>query len=198
MGHCRAVTEKLFELSTVIRTHRRFGESRPWFIKPIITSKFAEIGCASSSTNSMGAGASIASPPNKAPMRDPNTEASARTSRSANSVRAMALKNHARQENSYIPSNRLRPNFSKSAIQAGGPDERSNHRGAVTVQENMVTHSEVDLAAPQAVANQSAAVAVNGLMQFKSAMNLNLKISLEDDNDWGKVSMLQSRLLSSP
>lgn len=137
----------------------------------------------------MGAGASIASPPNKAPMRDHNVEASARTSRSANSVRAMALKNHARQENSYIPSNRLRPNFSKSAVQAGSVDERSTHRGVVTVQEKVVTHSEVEHVTPQVVVNQPTAGAVSGLMQFKSAMNLNLKISLEDDNDWGKVSL---------
>ena len=137
----------------------------------------------------MGAGASVvtASPPRK---RDGN-EVSSRTGRSVNSVRAMALKNHARQENSYIPSDRLRSKFNKTARQANTAefvDERSSvSRDTGTIREE--TPSEKNYQDP------TTAVTSGSLVQFKSNMNLNLKISLEDDNDWGQVKIIVHRFI---
>lgn len=131
----------------------------------------------------MGAGASVAhqSPPRK---REHGNEVSARTGRSVNSVRAMALKNHARQENSYIPSDRLRSKFNKTARQANTAefvDERSTvSRDTCTIREEMPVESSNHQEPASGLASGS-------LVQFKSNMNLNLKISLEDDNDWGQV-----------
>jgi hypothetical protein len=144
----------------------------------------SEIGCTTSSdSKAMGAGASIATAPRR--PREHSNEVSSRTTRSVNSVRAMALKNHARQENSYIPSNRLR-NFNKTARHASADDGVVISRETVTIQEE-VTQSGKEPSTPVAAAPEPVAPIVGGLMQFKSTMNLNLKISLEDDNDWGKV-----------
>lgn len=128
----------------------------------------------------MGAGASIATPPRK----EHHGEVSSRTARSANSVRAMALKNHARQENSYIPSDRLRSKFNRTARHANTAefiDDGSISHATDTIKEEPVISNTDAVVSPTAATGGS-------LMQFKAAMNLNLKISLEDDNDWGKVS----------
>lgn len=131
----------------------------------------------------MGVGASIAGKNNH--HHHPHNEVSSHTTRSANSVRAMALKNHARQENSYIPQTQLRSKFNKSVRQveyhgdvrkASGDDQH----------ELLPVHIERIEEGPAIVENGGS------LVQFKSLMNLNLKISLEDDNDWGKVSCFLS------
>lgn len=91
----------------------------------------------------------------------------------------MALKNHARQENSYIPQNQLRSKFSKSVRQVeyhGDARKTSEDQ-----HEQLSVHVERIEEGPTNVENGGS------LVQFKSMMNLNLKISLEDDNDWGKV-----------
>ena len=103
----------------------------------------------------------------------------------------MALKNHARQENSYIPSDRLRSKFNKTARQANTAefvDERSSvSRDTGTIREE--TPSEKNYQDP------TTAVTSGSLVQFKSNMNLNLKISLEDDNDWGQVKIIVHRFI---
>lgn len=128
----------------------------------------------------MGAGASIATKPNH---HHHNDNLSTHTTRSANSVRAMALKNHARQENSYIPPDRLRSKFNKNVNSAADYNSTSEPRARPK-------GPEVREVQKDAVQYSSPASAVGGsgsLVQFKSMMNINLKINLEDDNDWGKV-----------
>ena len=105
-----------------------------------------------------------------------HNEISSHTTRSANSVRAMALKNHARQENSYIPQTQLRSKFNKSVRQVEyHGDARKNSEDR-----ELSVHVERIEEVPSTDNGGS-------LVQFKSMMNLNLKINLEDDNDWGKV-----------
>eukprot|EP00598_Pedospumella_elongata_P005689 CAMPEP_0184976884 /NCGR_PEP_ID=MMETSP1098-20130426/7737_1 /TAXON_ID=89044 /ORGANISM="Spumella elongata, Strain CCAP 955/1" /LENGTH=612 /DNA_ID=CAMNT_0027499823 /DNA_START=180 /DNA_END=2018 /DNA_ORIENTATION=+ len=92
----------------------------------------------------------------------------------------MALKNHARQENSYIPQNQLRSKFNKSvrSVEYHGDARKASSDD----QHDLPVHVERIEEGPAIVENGGS------LVQFKSMMNLNLKISLEDDNDWGKVS----------
>lgn len=126
----------------------------------------------------MGVGASIAG---NNRHHHPHHEVSSHTTRSANSVRAMALKNHARQENSYIPQNQLRSKFNKSvrSVEYHGDARKTTSED----QHELPVHVERIEEGPAVVENGGS------LVQFKSMMNLNLKISLEDDNDWGKVLM---------
>jgi hypothetical protein len=143
----------------------------------------------------MGAGASVANPPvRKGPQRDHSNDVSSRTARSVNSVRAMALKNHARQENSYIPSDRLRSRFNKTARHANAAefvdDGNMSHDSATILEEA----PRAQRAADPEPSTLTAAPSGN-LMQFKSAMNLNLKLNLEDDNDWGKVQLPHAHCL---
>jgi len=124
----------------------------------------------------MGVGASIAGH-NK--HHHHHNEISSHTTRSANSVRAMALKNHARQENSYIPQTQLRSKFNKSVRQVEyHGDARKNSEDR-----ELSVHVERIEEVPTSTDNGGS------LVQFKSMMNLNLKINLEDDNDWGKVGL---------
>lgn len=94
----------------------------------------------------------------------------------------MALKNHARQENSYIPSERLRSKFSKNARYSNNIDDGTISHETATIKEEVTQSTKESPPGFTGTASQG------GLMQFKSAMNINLKITLEDDNDWGKVS----------
>lgn len=90
----------------------------------------------------------------------------------------MALKNHARQENSYIPQTQLRSKFNKSVRQVEyHGDARKNSEDR-----ELSVHVERIEEVPTSTDNGGS------LVQFKSMMNLNLKINLEDDNDWGKVT----------
>jgi hypothetical protein len=98
----------------------------------------------------------------------------------------MALKNHARQENSYIPSERLRSRFNKTARHANAAeyvDDGSISRDSATI----IEEAPRPKCAPEPEPIKIPAAPTGNLMQFKSAMNLNLKLNLEDDNDWGKV-----------
>lgn len=123
----------------------------------------------------MGVGASIA----KHSKHNHHNEVSSHTTRSANSVRAMALKNHARQENSYIPQTQLRSKFNKSVRQV-------EYHGDVRKNDD---DKELSVHIERIPEEVTATTGTGGnLSQFKSMMNLNLKINLEDDNDWGKVS----------
>lgn len=139
----------------------------------------------------MGAGASVAQKHN---ARDHSNHVSAHTTRSANSVRAMALKNHARQENSYIPQDRLRSKFNKTVRHANNAefvDGAHAHTPASTAtcgkDDGKATNEPSPSPSPLPV---GATTVTGSLVQFKNAMNLNLKIQLEDDNDWGKVCLL--------
>ncbi len=124
----------------------------------------------------MGVGASIAG---NSRHHQHNNEISSHTTRSANRVRAITLKNHARQENSYIPQNQLRSKFNKSvrSVEYHGDARKASSDD----QHELPVHVERIEEGPAIVENGGS------LVQFKSMMNLNLKISLEDDNDWGKV-----------
>lgn len=129
----------------------------------------------------MGAGASIA---NKTNHHQHSDNVSTHTTRSANSVRAMALKNHARQENSYIPPDRLRSKFSKNVQHGSSAEYTSEPRSKGASVERREAVKEIQ-AQPS---SSTASPATGSLVQFKSMMNLNLKLNLEDDNDWGKVT----------
>jgi hypothetical protein len=147
-----------------------------------------------------------------------------------NSVRAMALKNHARKENRFIPqdglSSRIRRRDPRSADDstskyrpsaglatvtadddaAEGPlgpgEEAAREIKAETPKSSKSSKSSKSVVVPgvgvveegdegSEVAEPAQASTMGSLTQFKLNMNFNLKIGLEDDNDWGKVSGAQ-------
>ncbi|KAJ1415212.1 hypothetical protein B484DRAFT_161164 [Ochromonadaceae sp. CCMP2298] len=162
-----------------------------------------------------------------------------------NSVRAMALKNHARQENRYISQEGLSSRIRRRGEPRKADDSRSKYRGAglrtksgtgtedgaadsgdeaeaeknaetsgqtkisktntateIVVDEGVVEGANENCTVPEekeeemdedrdesiAEPSSKASSTLGSLTQFKLNMNLNLKIGLEDDNDWSKVS----------
>jgi hypothetical protein len=158
-----------------------------------------------------------------------------------NSVRAMALKNHARQENRYISQEGLSSRIRRRGEPRKADDSRSKYRGAglrtksgtgtedgaadsgdeaeaeknaeasgptkisktntateIVVEDGVVEGANEDGSVPEgmdedlddsiAEPSSKASSTLGSLTQFKLKVNLNLKIGLEDDNDWSKVS----------
>jgi len=161
----------------------------------------------------MGAGAAVPSPPkpNKAMMNSSRVSA-----RSTNSVRAMALKNHARQENRFISQDGLSTTLRRSMPRKPGDDMSRGYRKSkipspdsieevpdaartlpvnegqfqesLETSENKVDVVPKDIPPPSEVSGVSEGNNVGSLRQFKMNMKLDLKIGVEDDADWGKVS----------
>jgi hypothetical protein len=126
----------------------------------------------------MGIAASI--PPKNAEISHHSRNSTGSGGGGGNSVRAMALKNHARQENSYIPSDRLRSKV---------PHRLQETSDFKATPKQIVNNSKSKIELPCDEPKETVVVPpASGLDRFKMSMNLNLKISLEDsDNNWGKV-----------
>ncbi len=146
----------------------------------------------------MGAAASTKS---KAPDSDRN-KTSARyrhgadsgriSTNSGSSVRRMALMNHARQENSYIPQEALNATFLKKSLRISGDTSRLNKPPApileAVVVDNKVTTEADDLITAEQKQNSELPTEAPkfGFNVFKGNA-FNLKINIEDDVDWVQV-----------
>ena len=152
----------------------------------------------------MGVGASISA---ARAENDAISSRSVNAKGNANSVRAMALKNHARQENSYIPQDQLRSKLNKSLrvadkVEYGTKEKKgvsyssraarsfSNSANALVAEKPTVSSSPSKNAAGAAAVGGGEGGGMGSLVQFKAAMSLNLKISLEDESDWRKVGIV--------
>lgn len=125
---------------------------------------------------------------NKKKNNNMNSQRSAHSSgRSANSVRAMALMNHARQENSYISQDGLKANLKTSLRVADGnePPKRASPRPAASPSRTSVPNKVPP--SPKSTGGEAPDIS-KGMNMFRSSMGLNLKIQVQDENDWVQVS----------
>lgn len=159
----------------------------------------------------MGAAASLVENADKfdtSGMKKNNNVNSSRVShhssgRSVNSVRAMALMNHARQENSYMSQDGLKANLKNSIRVGDGKDQRKSKKSprpslkasadattAADPQQSAVQAATAAAAAAPSPSSEGVGIDVSrGMNMFRSSMGLNLKISVNDDNnDWVQVS----------
>lgn len=160
----------------------------------------------------MGAAVAIAAEQermNPSPNRQGAANSTRVSSRSVNSVRAMALMNHARQENSYISQQRLNAKLKTSLRQIDDRKDARSFRPTVDGDSNAErpearpSLTEVDREASQgsmksAGSNHTDTVqkkaSTSGLLQMRSNMNLNLKLDIKDENDWVQVLIAFSHL----
>ena len=135
----------------------------------------------------MGAAASMVSEPNDEFDSTGGRKSTSVKSagRSVNSVRAMALMNHSRQENSYISQDGLKANLKNSLRVVDGKDGGRKRNTKVKVSAAKAAERPEEQKMPH-VANGGNASS-GGMNMFRSSMGLNLKITVQDESDWVQV-----------
>ncbi len=126
--------------------------------------------------------------------RGADSSRSGRSTNSGSSVRRMALLNHARQENSYIPQDVLSANFLKKSLRVPGESKFSklnDDNGTIEVPKHQykspvsASENNIDSEPP-----------VRPGFNFLKPNGFGLKINIEDDADWVQV-ILQTNFIVS-
>lgn len=111
---------------------------------------------------------------------------SGRSTNSGSSVRRMALMNHARQENSYIPQDVLSANFLKKSLRVPGESKFSKLNEDVA-QETQKLDYKPDISTGLDSNMTESEPPTRPGFNFLKPNNFGLKINIEDDTDWVQV-----------
>ncbi len=111
---------------------------------------------------------------------------SGRSTNSGSSVRRMALMNHARQENSYIPQDVLSANFLKKSLRVPGESKFSKLNEEVVV-EIPKSEYKIDNPSGSKVDDIETEPSVRPGFVFLKPNGFGLKINIEDETDWVQV-----------